>query len=109
VIVYAGAIVVLFLFVVMMLSLDKAAFAREGAWTRGPVWIVPVAFVVVLGAALGWEIFGTALPVRAGRAVLPAEVGLKLFSGDMLAVEMASLLLLAGLVAAFHLSRGTER
>jgi NADH:ubiquinone oxidoreductase subunit 6 (subunit J) len=35
-------------------------------------------------------------------------VGLKLFSRDILAVEMASLLLLAGLVAAFHLSRGSE-
>ena len=108
VIVYAGAIVVLFLFVVMMLSLDKAAVVRETTWIRGPVWVVPVGFVGVLGAALGWEMFGTGLPVRAGRVVLPAEVGLKLFSRDILAVEMASLLLLAGLVAAFHLSRGSE-
>jgi len=109
VIVYAGAIVVLFLFVVMMLSLDRAAWAREGSWIRGPVWVAPVGFVVVLGGALGWEIFSVPLPVRAGRAVLPAEVGLKMFSGDILAVEMASLLLLAGLVAAFHLARGSER
>jgi len=105
VIVYAGAIVVLFLFVVMMLSLDKEAVVRETSWLKRPVWLLPSGFAAVLGAALGWEIFGAPLPEQAGRAVLPAQVGEKLFSGDILAVEMASVLLLAGLVAAFHLAR----
>jgi NADH-quinone oxidoreductase subunit J len=109
VIVYAGAIVVLFLFVVMMLSLDKAAVLREESWTKGPVWLLPVGFTSVLGVALAWQMLSTALPARPGRAVLPAAVGLKLFSTDVLAVEMASLLLLAGLVAAFHLAREAQK
>jgi NADH-quinone oxidoreductase subunit J len=105
VIVYAGAIVVLFLFVVMMLSLDRAATLREKIWMARPVWLVPLAFVAALGAALGYEMFRTALPTVAGGAVPPEVVGLKLFSGDLVAVELASMLLLAGLVGAFHLGR----
>ncbi len=105
VIVYAGAIVVLFLFVVMMLSLDAAALVRERGWMARAVWILPVGLVVVLGAGLGDAMFRTALPVMAGRAVLPREVGLRLFTGDLVVVELASLLLLAGLVGAFHLGR----
>jgi NADH-quinone oxidoreductase subunit J len=105
VIVYAGAIVVLFLFVVMMLSLDRAAALREKIFIARPVWIVPVIFVGLFGAAIGAAMFRMNLSVMAGRAVLPREVALKLFSGDLPAVELASLLLLAGLVTAFHLGR----
>jgi NADH-quinone oxidoreductase subunit J len=106
VIVYAGAIVVLFLFVVMMLSLDRSALSREKLWIAKPVWIMPASFVLVLGGALAWEMFRTKLPPMPGRAVLPQEVGLKLFTTDLVAVELASMLLLAGLVTAFHLGRG---
>jgi NADH-quinone oxidoreductase subunit J len=106
VIVYAGAIVVLFLFVVMMLSLDRAASSREKIWMSRPVWIIPAIFVVLLGAGIAWAVFAqTHLPPMAGRAVPPAEVGLRLFTTDLAAVELASLLLLAGLVGAFHLGR----
>jgi len=105
VIVYAGAIVVLFLFVVMMLSLDAAARVRERGWMAKPVWILPVGLVMVLGAGLADAMFRTALPAMAGRAVLPREVGLRLFTGDLMVVELSSLLLLAGLVGAFHLGR----
>jgi NADH-quinone oxidoreductase subunit J len=106
VIVYAGAIVVLFLFVVMMLSLDRAAKLREKIWLAASGWIFPLLFVAVLGAGIGYQIFArTRLPIMPGRAVLPQEVGLRLFTGDIAAVELASLLLLAGLVAAFHLGR----
>jgi NADH-quinone oxidoreductase subunit J len=106
VIVYAGAIVVLFLFVVMMLSLDRAAGLREKIWMARPVWIVPVIFVALLGGGIGWAVFArTHLPPMPGRAVPPGEVGLCLFTTDLAAVELASLLLLAGLVGAFHLGR----
>jgi NADH-quinone oxidoreductase subunit J len=37
--------------------------------------------------------------------VSPQEVGIKLFTSDLAAVELASMLLLAGLVGAFHLGR----
>jgi NADH-quinone oxidoreductase subunit J len=104
VIVYAGAIVVLFLFVVMMLSLDRAARLREKIFIARPVWVAPLVLVGLLGGAIA-SIFRTSLPFMAGRAVPPREVALTLFGADLPLVELASLLLLAGLVAAFHLGR----
>ena len=48
VVVYAGAIVVLFLFVVMMLNLGKGSVARESAWLRPSMWILPCLLTVPL-------------------------------------------------------------
>jgi len=106
VIVYAGAIMVLFLFVTMMLALDKLALRRERDWIAKPIWMVPIILVVLLAAELARPL----LSLHAGRQaafhiVTPQAVGIKLFTGDLAAVELASMLLLAGLVAAFHLGR----
>jgi len=103
VIVYAGAIMVLFLFVIMMLSLDRAAAARERSWIARPVWVVPIILVALLGAELA-RVFLHGAP-GASRVVSPQEVGFRLFTSDLAAVELASMLLLAGLVGAFHLGR----
>ncbi len=104
VIVYAGAIMVLFLFVTMMLALDKVALRREREWIARPIWIAPIGLVLLLAGEL-------ARPFLRGRSgtvlhiVTPQAVGIRLFTGDLAAVELASMLLLAGLVAAFHLGR----
>jgi NADH-quinone oxidoreductase subunit J len=104
VIVYAGAIMVLFLFVVMMLALDKAAILRERDWIARPSWVLPLLLVGLLAAELG------RLMLRGGTqtapiSVTPQAVGVKLFTTDLAAVELSSMLLLAGLIAAFHLGR----
>jgi len=104
VIVYAGAIVVLFLFVVMMLNIDAKAAARERDWMGASIWALPVILVVSLGGILAKSLFG-ATGTGANHFVPPQAVGLKLFTTDLAAVELASMLLLAGLVAAFHLGR----
>ena len=41
VIIYAGAIVVLFVFVVMMLNLGEAAVAQERQWLSAGMWVGP--------------------------------------------------------------------
>jgi NADH-quinone oxidoreductase subunit J len=48
---------------------------------------------------------GTATGTTSGTAVSPKEVGITLFGPYLLAVEIASMLLLAGLVGAYHLGR----
>jgi NADH-quinone oxidoreductase subunit J len=107
VIVYAGAIMVLFVFVVMMLISGADAAERERAWLSPRSWIGPSILSAVLLGELAWVLFA------AGPSMNPAlvdakAVALRLFGPDLLAVEIASMLLLAGLVGAFRLSRGIE-
>ncbi len=105
VIVYAGAIMVLFVFVIMMLNLGPLAVAREGQWVRPHTWIGPFILTGILGAELIWVLASGASKASAVAEVTPKEVGIALFGPFLLGVEMASMLLLAGLVGALHLGR----
>jgi NADH-quinone oxidoreductase subunit J len=104
VIVYVGAIMVLFVFVVMMLT-PKPPEARLGRrWWGADVWGIPL---VLTGALLALSVYALAQawgPRLAAEAVPPKEVGISLYRDYLLAVEIISLLLLAGLVGAFHLA-----
>jgi len=104
VIVYAGAIMVLFLFVVMMLAIDAQAIRRERDWIARPIWVVPLLLVGALAVELGRSLLRGGASSRP-LTVTPQAVGIRLFTTDLAAVELASMLLLAGLVAAFHLGR----
>ncbi len=104
VVIYAGAIMVLFVFVIMMLNLGDSGDARERQWLEPRIWIVPAILASILLAEL-IVVEIEAEGFTSGRAVSPKEVGLALFGPYVLAVEIASLLLLAGLVGAYHLGR----
>ncbi len=104
VIVYAGAIMVLFVFVTMMLALDRPALRRERDWIARPIWIAPIILVLLLAAELARPLLHGSRQA-AFHIVTPQAVGIRLFTTDLAAVELASMLLLAGLVAAFHLGR----
>jgi NADH-quinone oxidoreductase subunit J len=104
VVIYAGAIMVLFVFVIMMLNVGEEGIARERVWLSGRNWIVPG----ILAALLLLELILAlrhAPATTSGIAVTPKEVGLALFGPYVLAVEIASMLLLAALVGAYHLGR----
>jgi NADH-quinone oxidoreductase subunit J len=99
VILYAGAIVVLFVFVVMLLNVGPVDRGR----LRPGGWIGPA----VLAAVIGLELIvalarGAALPGAGSGAVEPKAVAVALFGPYVLAVELVSFLLLAGLVGAYH-------
>ena len=53
VIVYAGAIIVLFIFVVMMLNLGEDTAQQERAWLRPKVWLITWARHHTTSASLG--------------------------------------------------------
>nr|WP_241262803.1 NADH-quinone oxidoreductase subunit J [Parahaliea mediterranea] len=108
IVIYAGAIMVLFVFVIMMLNIGEEGVERERDWLRPRFWIVPgimstLLLVELLLALRDGAAFGAAL--TSGQAVAPKAVGLALFGPYVLAVEIASMLLLAGLVGAYHLGR----
>lgn len=106
VVVYAGAVMVLFVFVVMMLNLNAETTARERHWTRPALWVGPGAMAaILLFAMLGALIEGPAIGSIDGQVLTANAVGANLFGPYVLVVELAAFLLLAALVVAAHVGR----
>lgn len=109
-IVYAGAIVVLFLFVVMML-IDKEQMPETAKSAR---WLTPATFAAaaLLTCALLLVAFAFSNGTPMGPAVIgtPTQVGRVLFRDYLLPFEATSLLLMTALVGALYLGRhGAEQ
>ena len=104
VVIYAGAIMVLFVFVIMMLNLGEKGEERERQRLNPTVWIVPAILSAILLIEMVVVINGLEAP-EMGAMISAKKVGLTLFGPYVLAVEIASMLLLAGLVGAYHVGR----
>jgi NADH-quinone oxidoreductase subunit J len=102
VIVYAGAIMVLFVFVGMMFNLGQNSVETEKQWLTPGIWIGPVLLSAILFAEVVYLLQGGTAGMGAV-AVGPKEVGIALFGPYVIGVELASMLLLAGVVGAYHL------
>lgn len=109
VIIYAGAIVVLLLFVVMMLNLGPRERKQERQWLAGAVWIGPVILSAILLAEVIYLIAAGAAIGSIGAAIGPKQVALSLYGPYMIGVELASMLLLGAIVGASHLSKREAR
>jgi NADH-quinone oxidoreductase subunit J len=103
VIVYAGAIMVLFVFVVMMLNLGERATAMERQLLNPGMWVGPGILAAILIGEISYLLAGGSQPVNSVPAVEPKQVGLALYGPYLLGVELASLLLMGALVGAYHL------
>ncbi|ALF59189.1 NADH dehydrogenase [Psychrobacter urativorans] len=107
IIVYAGAILILFVFVIMMLNLGIRNERQEEGWLDAKTWAVPTGLTIIIAVIL-YALIGLNHDEAAviGGATIPAKaVGTALFSKYMMLVEVAALLLLAALVAAYHLGK----
>ena len=104
--VYAGAIMVLFLFVIMLLGTKKLKTRRDNLWQRR--------LAIGLGLILLTEI--AALFLAKGQNVLmvgeigskfggPEAIGIELFNQYLLPFEITSILLLVGMIGAIVLSK----
>jgi len=104
VIIYAGAIMVLFVFVIMMLNQGKKTIDQERMWLQSGIWIGPSLLALILFVEMLVVIaFGG--NAKTGHVVTAKQVGIALYGPYLLAVELASMLLLAGLVGAYHLGK----
>ncbi len=104
VIIYAGAIMVLFLFIVMTLPIDQPE--RKIMQTVGQ-WLPVVVFSVIsffIAGILIFEVPGSKMNLDTGMAT-PAAFGQFVFKTYWFPVEIASFLLLIGLVGALYLGR----
>ena len=92
-------------------NLGKAAAVKEREWLSPGMWVGPAILSALLLAELIYILVGNvqgAATISGGAAVESKEVGIALFGPYLLGVELASLLLLAGLVGACHLGWHTE-
>jgi NADH-quinone oxidoreductase subunit J len=108
VIVYAGAILVLFLFVLMLLNIgaeDRQLMGRPIQAILGVLTIGVFAFLLIgVLRARGAEI-PTTTPIEPSALGDPGHLARFLFSDFLLHFEAVSVLLLAALVGAFVLAR----
>lgn len=103
IITYAGAIMILLVFTIMMLNLGKAAVEQEKTWLEPRGWIGPGILTVILLVEFIYVFArggGASAPLS---VVSPREVGETLFGPYVLGVEMVALLLMAAIVGAFHI------
>jgi NADH-quinone oxidoreductase subunit J len=105
VIIYAGAIMVLFVFAVMMLSFGPHASRTKDYWLGHGIWLVPGSLSALLLAEFLYILINGSGRALTGTVVGPKEVGISLFSVYLLGIELGSLLLMAGIVGAFHVGR----
>jgi NADH-quinone oxidoreductase subunit J len=117
--VYAGAIMVLFLFVIMLLGAEQLRQASTALnWQRPLMVLLGLLFVGALGAVLFGNAIGTgdfgpttsnaqlaAAPGFGG----PTQIGLALFQKYLLPFELTSFLLLLGMIGAVVLTRDDKK
>jgi NADH-quinone oxidoreductase subunit J len=108
VIVYAGAIMVLFIFVIMMLNVGIEE-ELEKKWLKPRMWILPSILSAVLLANLLYALKKFQYAEIGSQIILPKQVGISLFTTYLLAVELAAILLLAGIIGAYHLGRQKKK
>ncbi|WP_377704041.1 NADH-quinone oxidoreductase subunit J [Pseudoduganella sp. UC29_71] len=106
VLVYVGAVMVLFLFVVMMLDIHVAKM-REGFWGYLPVAAVIGGIIVLEMASVIWRSFGingAAAPEAAGTIGSTKALGMLIYTEYIYAFEIAAAVLLVAIIAAVALT-----
>ncbi|MCM8611049.1 NADH-quinone oxidoreductase subunit J [Accumulibacter sp.] len=112
VLIYVGAVMVLFLFVVMMLDINLDRL-REGFWSYLPLGsIIALLMVAEMGLVLGGNylgLFEVEVPQTSADHSNVQAVGRLLFTDYVYPFELASVILLVGIVAAVALTQRERR
>jgi NADH-quinone oxidoreductase subunit J len=104
ILIYAGAILVVFVFVVMTVDDRPEALALERERLKQS-WFYPVIVVLLVSAPFVLGLPGEMVAPGTPASVAARRVGALLFGPWAIAVEIASFLLLAALLGARHLAR----
>jgi NADH-quinone oxidoreductase subunit J len=101
IIVYAGAIMVLFLFVIMLMNLSKIIEPQKNRWLRLAGGVAGGCLLLVLIAALkNSEIKKQVAQVDSGSIGLIKDLGKELFTTYVVPFEISSILFLSAMVGA---------
>ncbi|MBE0413196.1 NADH-quinone oxidoreductase subunit J [Yoonia sp.] len=108
IIVYVGAVAVLFLFVVMMLDVDFAELKAEMAKYMPLALLIGVVIIMQLAIALGaWEFsdgFETRVASPAGDMTNTAALGMLIYDKYIMLFQLAGLILLVAMIGAIVLT-----
>lgn len=105
IIIYAGAIMVLFIFTIMLLNLGKKTKLQEKRLLNYISCIIPGIISLVLISIFFYYINNCFYSDKEINIIDTKQVGLSLFSEYILVVEVASLILLCGLIICKHFSK----
>jgi NADH-quinone oxidoreductase subunit J len=110
VIIYAGAIVVLVIFVIMMLNLRDETVRQEREWLTKKIVIIPSVLSAILLAELIYIVVNMEpMAHPTGTTVDSKQVGLSLYGPYVIGVELSGILLMSGIVGAYHLGRQKKK
>jgi NADH-quinone oxidoreductase subunit J len=105
IIVYAGAIMVLFLFVIMMLNLNKETEPSKPVWVQFAAVIAGgVLMITLIGSLKGAETLTLAQPQNSDIGLV-GNLGKVLFSDFLVPFELSSVLFLSAMVGAVLLGK----
>jgi NADH-quinone oxidoreductase subunit J len=105
IIIYAGAIMVLFIFVIMMINLRQGLSPEKKKWTIA----LSVALALILLLELVLAAKGASLGQSPEGSVSPKEIGQLLFTKYLYPFEITSVLIIAALVGAVVLVKKREK
>jgi NADH-quinone oxidoreductase subunit J len=109
--VYAGAIMVLFLFVIMLLGAERAGQIQSIPWQRP----LAITLAIILLLEAGFILVGQRGVVPMVTAELPSgfgspsQVGMELFTNYLLPFEVTSVLLLVAMIGAIVLTKSEKK
>jgi NADH-quinone oxidoreductase subunit J len=105
VIVYAGAIMVLFLFVVMLLNLNKENEQLKNNWIKfAAVNSGGILFLTLIASMRSAELGSFSMPTKTEIGYVQS-IGMKLFTDYVLPFELSSILFLSAMIGAVVLAR----
>jgi NADH-quinone oxidoreductase subunit J len=106
IIVYAGAIMVLFLFVIMLINLNKETEPRKNLWIKFAGAVAGGCLLLVLVAALrNSELKGQMAQVKVGNIGLIRNLGMELFGTYVVPFEISSILFISAMVGSVMIGK----
>ena len=106
IIVYAGAIMVLFLFVIMLMNLNKSIEPKKSRWLRLAGGVAGGCLLLVLVAALkDSEVTKESVQVKTGDMGLIKNLGKELFSTYVVPFEISSILFISAMVGSVMIGK----
>jgi NADH-quinone oxidoreductase subunit J len=109
IIIYAGAIVVLIIFVIMMLNLREETVEQEKKWLTKEVYTGPAILSAILLAEMVYIIVSGDTTQIDQPVIDATAVGVSLYGPYVIGVELCGILLMSGIVGAYHLGRQKKK